>query len=146
MAINDWSSDVCSSDLQRLFLRRCNPVRDEPAKKTVHHPGSWQAQRAKLQASPRCGRLHVLAARPAKSQMVENLGTMPSPRSAEPVIALKLCRRCSDLLGKIRNHGIRKLAGAAPKASRRTVQEQLRGKADPRRRRLCIQNRKKIGK
>src|SRR3546814_14067056 len=71
--------------------------------------------------------------------MVENLGTMPSPRSAEPVIALKLCRRCSDLLGKIRNHGIRKLAGAATKASRRTVQEQLRGKAEPRRRRLCIQ-------
>src|SRR3546814_7778363 len=101
----------------------------------IYHPGSWQAQRAKLQASPRCGRLHVLAARPAKSQMVENLGTMPSPRSAEPVIALKLCRRCSDLLGKIRNHGIRKLAGAATKASRRTVQEQLRGKAEPRRRR-----------
>src|SRR3546814_12476596 len=108
MRISDWSSDVCSSDLileratgrgdqrrQRLFLRRRNPVRDEPAKKTVHHPGSWQAQRAKLQASPRCGRLHVLAARPAKSQMVENLGTMPSPRSAEPVIALKQIGRAS---------------------------------------------------
>src|SRR3546814_17495239 len=52
---------------QRLFLRRRNPVRDEPAKKTVHHTGSWQAQRAKLQASPHCARLHVLAARPAKS-------------------------------------------------------------------------------
>src|SRR3546814_6408602 len=25
---------------QRLFLRRRNPVRDEPAKKTVHHPRS----------------------------------------------------------------------------------------------------------
>src|SRR3546814_17769030 len=73
--------------------------------------------------------------------MVENRGTMPSPRSAEPVIALKLCRRCSDLLGKLRNHGIRKLAGAATKASRRTVQEQLRGKAEPRRRRLCINKR-----
>src|SRR3546814_8241113 len=80
---------------QRLFLRRRNPVRDEPAKKTVHHPGSWQAQRAKLQASPSCGRLHVLAARPAKSQMVENLGTHPSPRSAEPVIALKQIGRAS---------------------------------------------------
>src|SRR3546814_2926114 len=32
---------------QRLFLRRRNPVRDEPAKKTVHHPGSGQAQLAK---------------------------------------------------------------------------------------------------
>src|SRR3546814_20299273 len=96
MRISDWSSDVCSSDLlileratgrgdqrrQRLFLRRRNPVRDEPAKKTVHHPGSWQAQRAKLQASPRCGRLHVLAARPAKSQMVENLGTMQIGRAS----------------------------------------------------------------
>src|SRR3546814_7408280 len=133
MRISDWSSDVCSSDLlileratgrgdqrrQRLFLRRRNPVRDEPAKKTVHHPGSGQAQLAKLGASPRGRRPHLLPARPAKSQMVENLGTMPSPGTAKPVIDFQLCRRCSDLLGEIRNNSIRKLVGTAPKASRR---------------------------
>src|SRR3546814_16697267 len=63
----------------------------------------------------------------------------PYPHTTKPVIAIKLWRRFYDLLGKIRNTVIRKLAGAATKASRRTVQEQLRGKAEPRRRRLCIQ-------
>src|SRR3546814_19193030 len=81
---------------QRLFLRRRNPVRDEPAKKTVHHPGSGQAQLAKLGASPRGRRPHLLPARPAQSQMVENLGTMTSPGTAKPVIDFALCRRCTD--------------------------------------------------
>src|SRR3546814_2679115 len=59
---------------ERLFLRRRNTVRDEPAKKTVNHPGRGQAQLAKLGDSQRGRSPNHLTARPAKYQKVENTG------------------------------------------------------------------------